>query len=303
MAEQDMTSIKQLYALEATESGERTSKQPVFPATLTRSVYDPQTGQTLDSILRSFNSLYLDYAGTSKATRLSVLPILRRKGLLITYRDLYGVTVTERCEDDSEKDTEAFGEDACWTRIFYIDNLRADIIDRGTWDQKADYYAGGLRPETGRYEVSDTWLRGCRYRCRKNGTKEQPGWQSKDWLMIEGNPDFTLDFVEPDTICDPETFNTTLTLTARLYNTEIIDDIDPKDIVWTRESLDAKGERRTESDAIWNARRGNSGRSIRLTREDIDGDTEFPSKLTFTATVTIAYEGGEATESVSYEYE
>lgn len=301
--EAERADMQQLYRQEPDGRGGRT-KQPVFPTTLTRSVVDAQSGLTLDSLLRAMNSIYVDYRGTAVDTRNAVPVSLRRRGLVITYRDLYGVSVNERCDNDADRDTDQWGDDAHWVRLFYVGNEYVGAIDRGLWKEGEGYYSGTLNAEKGRYETSDVWYWGCKFRCLKTGTQEEPTWRSADWKMIEGNPTFRLDFEEPDTICDPEHFDITLTLTATLYNRNIIGDIDTKDILWTRYSLDSKGEERTGSDQIWNQRRGLSGKSIRLTKEDIDGETDFPQRLTFIARVTLRDAQGQEldTEYITYEY-
>ena len=122
--------------------------------------------------------------------------------------------------------------------------------------------------------------------------------------MIEGNPDFTVDFAESENIYDPDNFNATLTIVAKLYNIDITGDILDADVAWTRYSQDADGVERTASDNAWALKRANSGKSIALTITDCDINGYMPKKIRFTATVTLRDGAGNAAsvQSVSYEY-
>jgi hypothetical protein len=299
----EQTDIQQLYRTEPDGNGGTTSRR-LFPTTFTRSVYDGKTGLTLDTILRYFNSVYIDYKGSAEATRNAVPPTMRREGLVITYTDLYGVTVNERCTSDADKDSDSYGHDANWVRLFYVGNEYTPAVDRGDWTENGQYYAGTLNAEKGRYERSDVWYWGCKYRCMQTGVKGPPTWNNAGWKMIEGNPRLEVEFVEPDTVHDPDRFDTVLTLLARLHNQDITDELDSKQIAWSRSSQDALGRERTESDAIWTERRGLSGKAIHLTQNDLNAENEFPSRITFTATVTLTdSDGDELTrEQVTYEY-
>ena len=180
----------------------------------------------------------------------------------------------------------------------------ASYVDRGEYDPAAKYYCASLNPDTGIYETSDVWYHGCKYRCCKNLTSTAPAWNNTDWAMIEGNPDFIVDFAEPDNIFDPDNFDTTLTIVAKIHNIVITDDILDADVMWTRYSEDDKGVERVASDNAWALKRANSGKSIHLTRDDIDFNGYVPKVVRFTATVTLRDGMGNAAavESVSYEF-
>lgn len=180
----------------------------------------------------------------------------------------------------------------------------ATYVDRGEYDLAAKYYCASLNPDTGIYETSDVWYHGCKYRCCKNLTSTAPAWNNTDWAMIEGNPDFIVDFAEPDNIFDPDNFDTTLTIVAKIHNIVITDDILDADVMWTRYSEDDKGVERVASDNAWALKRANSGKSIHLTRDDIDFNGYVPKVVRFTATVTLRDGMGDAAavESVSYEF-
>ena len=189
-------------------------------------------------------------------------------------------------------------------RIDYQGRPVSEVIDRGQWDATANYYCEAINPDTGRYEISDVWYMGCKGRCAKTGTKAAPAWNNTDWAMVEGNPQFTVEFADTDYIFDPDRFALTLTIIARLYNMDITDDILPADVQWTRYSEDAKGNERVASDNAWALKRANAGKSIDLTIADCDLNGYMPRVLKFIATVTLRDgQGREAgTESAIFEY-
>lgn len=189
-------------------------------------------------------------------------------------------------------------------RIDYKGKPISEVIDRGPWAAGAAYYCEALNPETGIYEISDVWYMGCKWRCAKTGTTTAPAWNNTDWAMVEGNPQFTVEFADTDYIFDPDRFSLTLTIIARLYNMDITDDILPADVEWTRYSEDAKGNERVASDNAWALKRANAGKSIDLTIADCDLNGYMPRVLKFIATVTLRDgQGREAgTESAIFEY-
>lgn len=177
------------------------------------------------------------------------------------------------------------------------------ITDRGVFRKGESYYFMAVNTATNVCEVSDVWYMGCRYRCNCNLTEQTPGWGSTDWIMVEGNPVFTVDFAETETLYDPDNFAATLTIVARLYNQDITAAIQPADVAWTRYSEDAAGVERVYDDTIWTQAHGGSGLSITLTAADCGFNGYMPRTLRFTATVTLRDGAGEAaaTESASFE--
>lgn len=212
-------------------------------------------------------------------------------------RTNYGATFGELPEFLRELDLPiAEGQDYLYARgIVVQDIIRIDyqgkpvseIVDRGPWSATGDYYCEALNPNTGRYEISDVWYNGCKYRCAKTGATTAPAWNNTDWAMVEGNPDFTVDFAETDYLFDPDKFNLTLTIIARLYNTDITADILDADVQWTRYSEDANGVERVASDNAWALKHAGAGKSIDLTVEDCDFNGYVPKVLKFIATVTL----------------
>ena len=188
-------------------------------------------------------------------------------------------------------------------RIDYQGHPIAEVVDRGLWTEGESYYASALNPSTGRYETSDVWFHGCRYRCAKTGTTSAPAWNSTAWAMVEGNPEFTVSFADTDNIFDPDRFAVTLTVVARLYNMDVTSDILDTDVVWTRYSEDADGVERVASDQAWALRRGGAGKSLDLTAADCDFNGYIPRTLRFTATVTLRDGMGEAAASAAAVFE
>lgn len=188
-------------------------------------------------------------------------------------------------------------------RMDYQGKPKSEIVDRGAWVEGGKYYCDSRNPDTQLYETSDVWHYGCRWRCAKTGTAQEPKWNSTDWGMIEGNPDFSVTFADVDNVVDPDGFLIPLTIIARLYNRDVTADIADTDIVWTRYSEDDKGNKRPASDDAWATKRANAGYSITLTEKDIDFDGYTPKVVRFTATVTLRDGvGGDRTESANFEF-
>lgn len=189
-------------------------------------------------------------------------------------------------------------------RIDYQGKPVSEIVDRGLWKAGEIYFHEEINPNTGIYEISDVWYLGCRYRCQVSGTEVRPTWNTTDWAMVEGNPAFSVDFAETDSLFDPETFATSLTVIATLYNQDVTSDILDADVMWTRYSEDAEGNPRVSSDNAWAIRRADSGKSITLNRDDCDFDGYIPAVLKFTATVTLrdGMANEVATDSITFEY-
>lgn len=172
-------------------------------------------------------------------------------------------------------------------RMDYQGKPVSEVVDRGQWSAGAAYYCEALNPATGIYEISDVWYNGCKYRCAKTGTTTAPAWNNTDWAMVEGNPEFTVNFADTDYLFDPDRFNVTLTIIAKLYNMDVTADILDADVQWTRYSEDANGVERVISDQAWALKRAGAGKSITLTTEDCDFNGYIPKTLKFTATVTL----------------
>ena len=189
-------------------------------------------------------------------------------------------------------------------RIDYQGKPIAEVVDRGQWVAGTAYYAGDLNEETGVYEISDVWYSGCKWRCAKTGTTTAPAWNNTDWAMVEGNPEFSVDFEDTDYIFDPDRFALTLKIVAKLYNMDVTADILDNDVVWTRYSEDADGNERVASDQAWALKRAGAGKQIALTIADCDFNGYVPKTIKFIATVTLRDGMGReaGTESAIFQY-
>ena len=185
----------------------------------------------------------------------------------------------------------------------HMEAARVSIVDRGLYDPNAEYFFESINPVTGVVETSDVWFKSCRYRCLVTGTTQAPTWDATDWMFVEGNPDFSVEFEETDYLFDPDNFECELVIVAWLHNQNITDDILNADVVWTRYSEDAEGSPRLASDAAWAVKRAGAGKRMKLTREDCDFNGYTPKKLRFTATVTLR-DGSvsEPTATANFEY-
>ena len=189
-------------------------------------------------------------------------------------------------------------------RIDYQGKPIAEVVDRGQWTAGTAYYAEDLNEETGVYEISDVWYSGCKWRCAKTGTTTAPAWNNTDWAMVEGNPEFSVDFEDTDYIFDPDRFALTLKIVAKLYNMDVTADILDNDVVWTRYSEDADGNERVASDQAWALKRAGAGKQIALTIADCDFNGYVPKTIKFIATVTLRDGMGReaGTESAIFQY-
>lgn len=124
----DATTIQQLYKIITdNESGGYKNKN-VFPVSLIQSIFDGITGIRLDQILSLFNCIYIPFKGTKEDTRLSVNADIRRKGLIITFRDLDNITYTQRYTYDNSIADDYWKDDKNWEECFTSIN-NSDFIN------------------------------------------------------------------------------------------------------------------------------------------------------------------------------
>lgn len=89
-----------------------TERQNIFPISLVQAIYD-KTGIRLDAIISSFNYLFLPWKGTKESTRLQVSGLMRRKSLVICYRDLDDNIIIEMYISNDRGDIE-WQKDSNW---------------------------------------------------------------------------------------------------------------------------------------------------------------------------------------------
>lgn len=88
----------------------------IFPLNYIQNLIDSESGDTLVSILQSFNNIYIPYQGNSQDTRNLIPESLRRKGLWITYNNEEEY-ITEYYKGDANDIQEYWTEDYNWEII------------------------------------------------------------------------------------------------------------------------------------------------------------------------------------------
>ena len=89
------TSLQQSIKIVTDENGEHKEKD-VYPISVIQAIFDGLTGTRLDHILSFGNCIYVPFQGTREATRLVIGSQMRRKGLIVVFRDLDNMTYTQR---------------------------------------------------------------------------------------------------------------------------------------------------------------------------------------------------------------
>lgn len=106
-------SVQQLDKL----AKDKNERFPIYPLTYIQAVYDARTKERLDSILWKCNNVYLPWMGSAVDTRIQLPFWMRRKGIYITYKDLDGNVITERCINDDCVADHIFRKDDNWILI------------------------------------------------------------------------------------------------------------------------------------------------------------------------------------------
>lgn len=116
---------------------------------------------------------------------------------------------------------------------------------------------------------------GCEWMCLVDKTKDEPKYNSTGWLMVRGNPEFTVDIdstngwsFDYDRIHQMNEYGeylpfTTLNMTGKLYNQDVTDSILDSDIGWTRDTG------YPDEDQAWAASKGSEKKSISISLEDL----------------------------------
>lgn len=106
-------SVQQLDKL----AKDKNERFPIYPLTYIQAVYDARTKERLDSILWKCNNVYLPWMGSAGDTRVQLSFWMRRKGIIITYKNLDEETITEKLTYDLCIADDFFRLDSSWTRI------------------------------------------------------------------------------------------------------------------------------------------------------------------------------------------
>ena len=105
-----------------------TKREDFFPISLIQAIFD-KTGLRLDTIISSFNYLFLPYKGDTTNTRLQVLGLMRRKSLVICYRDLEDNVIIEMYNSNDRGD-EAWQDNNNWIRFSdFIKDAVEEVFD------------------------------------------------------------------------------------------------------------------------------------------------------------------------------
>lgn len=112
----DATSLQQLTKIVTDENGEHKEKN-VYPVSIIQAIFDGLTGTRLDHILSFGNCIYLLFQGTREATRLMVNSQMRRKGLIIVFKDVDNTIYTQRYINDNFDDA-SWQDNNNWNNCF-----------------------------------------------------------------------------------------------------------------------------------------------------------------------------------------
>lgn len=155
-------------------------------------------------------------------------------------------------------------------RIDYQGVVVVQLNDRGFWSLEV---AQGENPYTvGKETVDTVWHYGCRWKCLVTGTTDEPRYASTGWAMIEGNPEFTIDFESENgwsfdaTQLQEGVVFTTLHVTGELYNRDVTDSILDTDVSWTRDTGNVS------EDNAWAIKRADAGKTLTLTPDDLGAE-------------------------------
>ena len=101
-----------------------TKRDDFFPLSVIQAIFD-KTGIRLDTIISSFNYIFLPYKGTKEDTRLQVVGLMRRKSLVICYRDLDDNIIIEMYVGNDKNDN-AWKDNINWKNFvdFITDSIK-----------------------------------------------------------------------------------------------------------------------------------------------------------------------------------
>ena len=134
---------------------------------------------------------------------------------------------------------------------------------------------------------------GCEWMCIKDKTTEEPRFASPGWIMLRGNPAFTIDIdssegwnfdFDTDILQDGEGIwqpFTTLRVSGSLYNQDVTQNILDSDITWARDTGDVA------EDNAWAIKRASAGKELVLTGEDLGKDYRQRTIYSFKATALL----------------
>lgn len=170
-------------------------------------------------------------------------------------------------------------------RINYQGVVVVQLNDRGFWSLEV---AQSDNPYTvGKETVDTVWHYGCRWKCLVTGTTDEPRYASTGWAMIEGNPEFSIDFESDngwnvdDTQLGEGVVFTTFRMTGKLYNRDITEYVLDTDVTWTRDTGNVS------EDNAWAIKRADAGKILTLTEDDLGIDFRKGVKCLFKCTAIL----------------
>lgn len=145
-------SIHQLNKLDKSLGNRK--RRRIYPLTYIQAVFDAKSGTRLDAILDMVNSIYLPWKGTARATRIQVPFKVRRKGLMISYRNIDNEIITEKCITDECVKDDIFGLDSSWVLITDALPISGNVTigSNGNWfvdGEDTGFKAQGPKGENG----------------------------------------------------------------------------------------------------------------------------------------------------------
>ena len=178
-----------------------------------------------------------------------------------------------------------------------------EYVDCGEWTNGTTYLCNEWNNETGRYETHDVWAWGNKWRCLQHQpvvsqgvtTYYEPKWNSPYWSLIEGNTNYSIEFVSSNGLSFRRgAVNTVITPYVYYGQIDITEQVPTSAFSWKRHEQrndDGQGHiTYTEQDITWNNQHQGTLDGIKnLPLSNIDMPTNWSSinKAIFTLTVTL----------------
>jgi len=131
----DSSVLQQLFKIVTDDKTKGLKEKDTFPVSVIQAIFDGISGVRLDHILSLINCIYVPFQGTAEKTRLSVRSQMRRKGLIIVYRDLDNITHTQRYIYKCSVSDDNWKDDAHWEDCFvgfkdldFVETLKKYLI-------------------------------------------------------------------------------------------------------------------------------------------------------------------------------
>ena len=161
------------------------------------------------------------------------------------------------------------------------------------------YLSNEYNELTGDWEIHDVWAYGCKWRCLQHQpvvsgnvtTYHPPKWNSNYWQLVEGNTNYSIEFVSSRGLSFRRgAVDTDITAYFYFGNIDITSEINAYYFNWTRHeerNEDSQGNiTYTEQDVTWNAQHQGM-KSIHLSNNDMPAAWSTLNKAIFTLTVTV----------------